>query len=199
MLRFPQTMPRLQLKYGLLTYSQCGDLDGWKVSDLLSDLGAECIVGREHHTDGGIHLHAFFMFEPRLRTSNHRIFDVDGVHPNLRVGYSNPATGYDYAIKDGDVVAGGLERPGESDVQNDSKWARIVAAEDQDEFWSLVRSLDPRALCINFTSLSAYANHRYAPERVEYRTPDGMEFDTSDVPDLAEWVDTELTNRGRGR
>lgn len=190
---------RIQLKYGLLTYSQCGTLDPWAVSDHLSELGAECIVGREHHANGGIHLHAFFMFEPRLRTSNPRIFDVDGHHPNICPGYSNPADGWDYATKDGDVVAGGLARPEDDHVQNDSKWARIVSASDQDEFWELVRSLDPRALCINFTSLSAYANHRYAPERVEYRTPDGMGFDVSGVPEIVEWVANELGVRSNGR
>lgn len=190
---------RFQAKYGLLTYPQCGTLDPFHVVEHLSNLGAECIVGREHHSDGGNHLHAFFMFESKFRSSNVRVFDVDGHHPNVSRGYSNPADGYDYAIKDGDVVAGGLERPSESSVQNDSKWARIVAAEDEDEFWSLVRELDPRALCINFTSLRAYAGHRYAPTRDEYRSPTNIRFDTTQYPQLHAWVETELGEQPNSR
>jgi len=185
---------RFQAKYGLLTYAQCGDLDPWDVVGHLSSLGAECIVGRERHSDGGVHLHAFFMFESRYRTSNARVFDVGGCHPNVSRGYSNPADGYDYAIKDGDVVAGGLDRPGEHHAAKSSHWSQIVEATDEDEFWALVRELDPRALCVSFTSLRAYASHRFAPERAPYRTPDGVSFCTGDYPSLDEWVEANLRN-----
>lgn len=185
---------RFQAKYGLLTYAQCGDLDAWDVVGHLSSLGAECIVGRECHRDGGIHLHAFFMFEHKFRSSNPRVFDVGGYHPNVSRGYSNPADGYDYAIKDGEVVAGGLDRPGEHHVQKSSNWAQIVEAQDEDEFWALVRELDPRALCVSFTSLRAYASHRYAPERTPYGTPDGVSFCTDEYPELSQWVEDYITN-----
>lgn len=191
----PPHMPfRFQAKYGLLTYAQCGDLDPFHVVEHLSSLGAECIVGRECHSNGGVHLHAFFMFESKFRSSNERVFDVDNCHPNISRGYSNPADGYDYAIKDGDVVAGGLDRPGEHSVQKSSNWSQIVEAENEDEFWALVRELDPRALCVSFTSLRAYASHRYAPERAPYRSPDGIRFCTEQYPELDEWVETSLTN-----
>ena len=36
-------------RYALLTYAQCGDLDGWQVSDHFTELRAECIVAREAH------------------------------------------------------------------------------------------------------------------------------------------------------
>ena len=107
---------RFQAKYGLLTYAQCGDLDPFAVVTRLSELGAECIVGREIHEDGGIHLHAFFSFEKKRNLKNERIFDVEGVHPNIQASYGTPEKGYDYAIKDGDVVGGGLERPSGEDT-----------------------------------------------------------------------------------
>ena len=190
---------RFQAKYGLLTYAQCGALDPFHVVEHLGKLGAECIVGRESHGDGGVHLHAFFMFESKFRSSDPRVFDVDGCHPNVSRGYSNPADGYDYATKDGDVVAGGLDRPGEHNVQKHSVWATIVSAETEDEFWALVRELDPRALCVSFTSLRAYAGHRYAPARVAYRTPDGIRFDTGQYPELHDWVETNLVNKPDSR
>ena len=39
-------------RYALLTYAQCGDLCPFTIVDLLSTMGAECIIGREHHQDG---------------------------------------------------------------------------------------------------------------------------------------------------
>lgn len=190
---------RFQAKYGLLTYAQCGDLDPWRVVGHLGGLGAECIVGRESHSDGGVHLHAFFMFDTKFRSSNQRVFDVDGCHPNISRGYSNPSDGYDYAIKDGEVVAGGLDRPEQPDVQKHSNWASIVQAQDQDEFWTLVRELEPRALCTNYTSLRAYAQDRYRPTRTEYSTPNGVGFDTSEYPLLSEWVVANIENKPTGR
>ena len=56
---------RVQTRYVLLTYSQCGDLDPWVVHDLIVGYPAECIIGREDHADGGTHLHAFVDFGRR--------------------------------------------------------------------------------------------------------------------------------------
>nr|QJB18714.1 MAG: replication-associated protein [Genomoviridae sp.] len=185
---------RFQAKYGLLTYPQCGDLDPWHIVDMLGDLGAECIVGRENHVDGGVHLHAFFMFERKFESRNVRVFDVDGCHPNVVPGYSTPHKGWTYATKDGDIVAGGLECPGvREEVSGASaKWARILLSESRDEFFEAVARLDPRALCINFGSLRAYADWRYRPTRDPYSTPDGLSFDTSEFPELDQWVQRTL-------
>lgn len=57
-------------KYGLFTYAQCGDLDPFDVVCLFSELGAECIIGREEHQDGGTHLHAFAAWE---KSSDHAV------------------------------------------------------------------------------------------------------------------------------
>lgn len=185
---------RFDAKYGLLTYPQCGDLDAWAIVDMLGDLGAECIVGREDHVDGGVHLHAFFMFERKFSSRNVRVFDVDGRHPNVVRGYSTPEKGYDYATKDGDIVAGGLERPGVREKVSGAseKWARILLSESRDEFFETVAQLDPRALCINFGSLRAYADWRYRPTRDPYVTPGGISFDTSGFPELEQWVRESL-------
>ena len=97
-------------RYALLTYSQCGDLDGWEVSNHFTKLRAECIVAREAHADGGIHLHAFVDFGPgrKFRSRRSDVFDVGGFHPNISPTHSTPQSGFDYACKDGDIVAGDL-------------------------------------------------------------------------------------------
>jgi len=185
---------RFAAKYGLLTYPQIGDRDSdrlaWEINDLLGNLGAECIIGREYHRDGGIHLHAFFMFERKFESRNVRIFDVDGLHPNIVRGYSTPEKGATYATKDGDVVAGGLDIDGlRVEVsQPRNVWAEIILAVDRDEFFEACARLAPRALCCSYTQLRCYADWRYRDDPVPYATPSGLSFDTSGTPELAGWV-----------
>ena len=99
-----QTPLFFDAKYGLLTYAQCGSLDPKRVAEHIEHLGGQCIIGRESHADGGLHLHAFFMFERKFRTRACRVFDVDGRHPNVVRGYGSPEKGYDYATKDGAIL-----------------------------------------------------------------------------------------------
>lgn len=180
---------QLKARYVLLTYSQCGDLDPFQVVNLLADLGAECIVGREAHADEGTHLHAFVDFGKPYRTRNERQFDVAGYHPNVLPFGRTPEKGWDYATKDGDVVGGGLERPDRGSVSKTSiDWSRIADAGCVDEFWSLVRELAPRALLTNFTSLRAYSEWHYRPERTPYESPRDITFDLEGVPEVLEWV-----------
>lgn len=191
---------RFAAKYGLLTYSALG-LDGDYVADLaiqivgaLGALGAECIIGRENHLDGGFHLHAFFMFERKFESRNVRIFDVDGHHPNIVRGYSSPDAGCKYAIKEGDVVGGGLDPDSlRAPVGSDGGvWSTICMAETRDEFFEACARLAPRALCCSFTSLSCYADWKYRPVHEPYRSPEGLQFDTSGFPECAEWVQRDL-------
>nr|QVW56552.2 MAG: replication-associated protein [Gemygorvirus] len=187
-------------RYALITYAQCGELDPWVVSDFLSQVPAECIIGRELHADGGVHLHAFVDFGERFFTSDPRRFDVDGRHPNIQPCGRTPGKMYDYAIKDGDVVAGGLERPGAEDVAGaGSVWDRIVDAETADEFWELVRALAPRVLLSNFNSLRSYVEWKYKPVVAEYFTPPGIVFDLSGVEELGEFVRESMSGNVIGR
>lgn len=183
---------RFQAKYGLLTYSQCGDLDPFSIVDMLGDHGAECIVGREGHTDGGIHLHAFFMFERKFSSRDVRVFDVDGQHPNVRSGWSTPEKGWDYATKYGDVVAGGLERPGNRVSASSSVWATILLSEDRESFFETCERLAPGTLLRNFTSLRCYADWRYRPEPEPYIHPPIISFETAGFPELDQWVQQNL-------
>ena len=99
---------RFQARYALLTYAQCGELDPFRVVEHLGSLRAECIIGRESHVTGGLHLHAFVGWERKFSTRDCRAFDVDGHHPNIVASYGTPESGWDYACKEGDIVAGGL-------------------------------------------------------------------------------------------
>lgn len=186
---------RFQAKYGLLTYAQCGELDPFLVVNHLGSLGAECIVGRENHVSGGLHLHCFFMFSRKFSTRNCRAFDVGGFHPNIVAGYGTPEAGFDYATKDGDICGGGLERPSGDEPglpKSRGVWADIILAETRDEFFELCKDLDPRSLCVNFNSLRAYADWRYRLVPTAYTHPAGIELRTDSMPDLDRWAHANL-------
>lgn len=197
-------MSFISARYALLTYAQCGDLDPFAIVDHLSALGAECIIGRESHADSGTHLHAFVDFGRKFRSRRSDIFDVNGFHPNLSSSYRNPAGGYDYAIKDGDVVAGGLERPPTTErPEKQNNWHEIIMAETREEFFESARRLDPRALVTSFSQLEKYADWRYRVDPEQYRHNPEHHFDTGRYPELDEWagkyVDWDASVSGESR
>lgn len=178
-------------RFFLVTYPQCGDLDPWRVVERFSSLGAECIIGREYHEDGGLHLHVFADFGRKFRSRKADLLTVDGRNANIVPSKGTPEKGYDYAIKDGDVVAGGLGRPepsGVGDGKAFDKWSRITQAEDRDEFWSLCHELDPKAAACSFNALSKYADWRFAEVPAEYESPGGFDFVPGDVDGRDDWL-----------
>ena len=182
-------------RYALLTYSQCGDLDGWEVSNHFTKLGAECIVAREAHVDGGIHLHAFVDFGPECKFRSRRsdVFDVGGFHPNISPTHTTPQSGFDYACKDGDIVAGGLARPESSDrVRGSDPWPDIVACGTRDEFYSALMALAPRSLCTSFPALEKYADWRYRIDPEPYRHDPVIRFNLDPFPELSQWTEEFL-------
>ena len=182
-------------RYALLTYAQCGNLDEWAVSDHMSALGAECIIGREDHADGGTHLHVFLDFGKKKQSRRPNFFDVGGHHPNITPSRGRPELGYDYAIKDGNVVAGGLARPGGGGLPEVAdKWREIVSAESRDEFFDLLRQLDPKTLVTRWTELNKYADAAYAPIPEPYVGSDGKQFELGMVPELARWGEQLVAN-----
>lgn len=180
-------------RYVLLTYAQCGDLDPFGVMDHISGLAGECIVGREHHEDGGFHLHVFIDFGRKFRSRRVDVFDVVGKHPNVVPSYGTPEKGYDYAIKDGDVQCGGLGRPtpptrGNLDGETDSLWARITEAKTRDEFWELVHQYDPRAAVTSFPAISKYADWKFAYHAPEYESPTNAIYTSGEDDGRDDWV-----------
>lgn len=176
-------------RYFLVTYPQCGDLSEWSVLDHFTTLGAECIIARELHVDEGLHFHVFADFGRKFRSRKTDVFDVDGHHPNIQPSKGTPGQGYDYAIKDGDVVAGGLERPNgtSSGGKTFETWNTIAGANSKEEFFALCEELDPKSLCCSFGQLQKYADWRYAEKPAEYATPRGFQF-VGGIDGRDEWV-----------
>lgn len=180
-------------RYALFTYAQCGELDPFAVVNHFSELRAECIIGRENHATEGVHLHTFVDFNRKFHSGNPRFADVEGRHPNVQPCGRTPEKMYDYAIKDGDVVAGGLERPSGGRLSGPSDpWAEIIMAESRDEFFELCTKLAPRALACSFNSLQSYADWKYRPEPTPYVHPEGLHFNHDIMGALDDWVSENL-------
>ncbi len=182
----------------LLTYAHVEghdgkpELDPFRIVELLGAKGAECIVAREVYPNGeGFHFHVFCSFERNFRSRKTDVFDVDGYHPNIEPSRKNAAGGFDYATKDGDIVAGGLDRPSRTRGRTGTTgatatWGEITAAETADEFWRLCEELDPKSMVCNFPALSKFAEWRFRPIPVPYSSPDGV-FDTTNYPVIEQW------------
>lgn len=180
-------------RYGLFTYAQSAGLDYWSVLERFSELGAECIIGRELHEDGGTHYHVFADFERRFRTRKPDYFDVEGYHPNVSPSKGKPDEGFDYAVKDGDVVAGGLVRPDRitrrsGASETDTKWGEITSAENRDEFWRLVHELDPKSLVVHFPAIQKYCDWKFTPKPVVYESPVNITFLRGEIDGRDDWL-----------
>lgn len=185
-------------RYVLFTYAQAGpDFDYWAVVDLFAELRAECIIGREPHADGGIHFHVFVDFGRLFSSRKTDLFDVGGKHPNILPVFKTPAASYDYAIKEGDVVAGGLERPGrDCDYDVDDFWAEAAHSHSGEEFLHFLDQVAPRVLITGFNSINAYKNWKWAVAPTVYTTPSGIDFDTGHAVVLSEWLQQAVLSSG---
>lgn len=182
----------INAKYVLLTYAQCGTLDGFAVMDRISSLGGECIVAREQHADGGVHLHVFVDFGRKFRSRKTDVFDVDNRHPNIVPSRGTPEKGYDYATKDGDVICGGLLRgdlvSGDRNGSSRDIWSQITGAENREQFWELCLQLDPKSCATAFTQLSKFVDWHYRVEVEEYSNPAGFTFKSGRFDGRDDWL-----------
>lgn len=156
-------------------------------------------MARENHEDGGVHLHVFCDFGRKFRSRKADVFDVDGVHPNIEPSRGTPEKGYDYAIKDGDVLCGGLERPAASRGGNGkthSIWSEITNATSIGQFWDLVHALDPKAAACNFGQLTKYADWKFAVDPPTYESPAGIEFVGGELDGRDDWLLQSGIGRG---
>lgn len=190
---------RFAARYGLLTFAQSPNLDPFRIVDILARLGAECIVGKELHTDGGTHYHAFFMFDRKFQSRNARIFDVDGHHPNILRGRRSPEQMYDYATKDGDVVAGGLQRPSEpvfTASDSDDFWRCVFDAETREETFRVAKEVSVSLLGRYFFQVRAIAEGKAVQSPLDYVSPPELAWELGPYPELTDWCETHLGRRG---
>lgn len=202
----PQPFCLKSAKYCLLTYPQVPEQEDETFADAARELftseriAALYVIGRELHADGGVHFHCFLDFGRQFSSRDTRIFDIRGQHPNiLRVGRT-PRRSYDYAIKDGDIrgqsegYLGPPDTPRREQGERSSDWATIVSAETRDDFFELVRSLQPRALACSFVSLARYADWRFRPTPTPYQHPEDWSFRLDRYQVLLDWAEENINS-----
>lgn len=91
---------RLNVTHCLLTYPQ-STLNKEELAHFLFDKQQvkAVKVAQEQHEDGGIHFHAYVVFQKRTQFNPATFFDFNGEHPNIksvkqRVGYARPVVEY---------------------------------------------------------------------------------------------------------
>lgn len=189
----------LNARYFLVTFPQSDGLDEWAVNDHFGSLGAECIVAREMHADGGTHLHVFCDFGRKFRSRRADIFDVDGFHPNIERSKRNPRKGAEYACKDGEIVAGGLDVPGLATSllpAAQDPGSTLVCAESQREFFELAEDICPWDLITRFGSMHAYAKWKWPELGEPYESPAGFTIADGAFPDLVSWRTGAMEHAG---
>lgn len=134
----------------------------------------------------------FVDFGRKFRSRSASVFDVEGRHPNVSPSRGTPEKGYDYAIKDGDVIAGGLERPkprGGMHIGADNVTNLAHLCEDATEFLELCDEVGRGDLIKNFNNKIAYARWRYKSELPKYDAPQGTGGFCELDPGRAEWLE----------
>lgn len=182
-----------------LTYSQATAIDVSAIQAHLDSLGADHhVVGHEHHADGASHYHAIVHFGELVKWRDARVFDVDGIHPNVDFGKAKGSVGriYAYVTKDGNWYAS-TEESGEffADLADEGSakrsrneiWTEILDEPTANGFWSAVRRLAPYEYATRFTALSDYVAHHYTRE--PYVAPDVTWAPSEEFDNLSGWVD----------
>jgi len=182
-----------------LTYSQATTIDVSDIQAALDTLGSDHhVVGHEHHADGADHYHAIAHFGDVHKWRDARVFDVNGVHPNVDFGKNKGSVGriLAYVCKDGDYYYSGDEcedffaelstESATKQTRNDI-WTEILNEPTSNGFWSAVRRLAPYDYATRFTALTDYVAHHYSRE--PYVAPDVTWAPSDVMNDMNDWVD----------
>ncbi|EGO20879.1 hypothetical protein SERLADRAFT_441268 [Serpula lacrymans var. lacrymans S7.9] len=193
----------------LLTYSQIGDRPNQALSDAIARLSpqpAEWAAVREHHQDGGSHWHVIVKFDVPIRSRNPAFFDVDGIHPNVKMLASAKSVrdAWTYLQKEeGADHFGPWQGPeavldaegGMGKAKKDEKWGHIIASSSRDEYEERVQTFGPYDWVVNHDKIINYADKHWPVEPEQYVS----EF--TEFPHLTEemrdWVTNEMPKRDR--
>lgn len=179
---------RFHAKKLFVTYPQSGELSKERVDEFFSGLGAvhRC-VGRERHSDGGFHIHAYIEWTDKFDTKNERAFDIDGNHPNIQPSRNSNAC-KTYVKKDGDYI----ETTG--DAGKPARYADLIGTTTREAFWELARTTYPRDYVLYHDKLSQFCDFHFGGNTTTY-VPRWERFNIPD--ELKGWVETELGNDDR--
>ncbi len=197
--RSPLTMPfQFDNKKVFLTYSQVGERSLDDVFNHLRRLREPeqpryLVVARERHGDGGFHFHAVIDFGKRFRSRDARVFDFDGIHPNISAirttrEYDNKVT---YTKKDGEFKELGTHEQAESRGHKQQHWIDLIdGSENRDDFMAKAKTVAPRDFILQNDKFEAFAAKYYnnVATYVSEYTPEDFEYTPTAAKDWVEEV-----------
>nr|WIW72185.1 MAG: replicase protein [Cressdnaviricota sp.] len=148
-----------------------------------------CRLGRERHSDGGIHYHIYLGFDKIVTVNSATAFDYFGAHGNIKSIRRTPHKVFDYVGKDGDIRLEHGEPPADArscDGDNSNKWADIISCDTKESFLSAVRQQAPRDWLLSNQRIIEYANFYYPDEKPEYEAPP-ITVERERYPEISEW------------
>lgn len=176
---------RLNARKVFLTYPQSGDVSHSSLQAFLLGHGS-CYSCKEQHQDGTPHIHAFLDFGRKRDIRDERIFDFEGLHPNIQP-VRDPGAVIKYIEKNGDVLG---DRP-ESSAKNQKMQLTALIGESttRAEFVDGFARICPRDYILYSERIEEFASKRFAVEAPvilrkvnEFRVPN----------ELTEWVSRNL-------
>lgn len=181
---------RINAQQVFLTYPKCE----LKPEELLNELNAvravkEYVIGREQHQDGTHHLHAYIFFVNKLNSTNERVLDVLGYHPNVQSARNKKAV-ISYVKKGGDYISS--ESMEGSTLVMKRSWGDILTTcKSGPEFLDAVKAEYPRDYCLNYKRLKEMADHEW-PEPIHLYQPTNLQFNPTE--EMMDWSTQNLTN-----
>lgn len=184
----------LRAKYILLTYSQVDeDVFRWQqVRNIIHEFGGRCRIGRELHSNGGVHFHAFCIKDARFVTRNARKFDVEGFHPNIERINGTPEKVWKYVAKDGNLVHDDIPEPplGRSkQAKADNVWTTAYeTAVNSEDFINQVLKGDTRRAACAFNGVFGTATWLYPKIPFsDYTPPSNLSYEFGGYPEIPAW------------
>lgn len=195
---------RFDCKKVFLTYSQVGERTLDSIYDHLATLTTGngdpvpidyLVVSRERHLDGGYHFHAVIVFGERFQSRNQRVFDFDGIHPNIGSirGNGNLANKVTYTKKDGEFKELGDDPSSTAGRHKQQHWIDLIdESTDAADFMAKAKNVAPRDFVIQNDKFEAFA-HKYYNNVSTYVSEYDPEEDFPNVPvEATNWVDEVL-------
>lgn len=148
-----------------------------------------CRLGRERHSDAGIHYHIYLGFDKIVTINSSTAFDYFGAHGNIKSVRRTPNKVFDYVGKDGDIRLEHGEPPADARSRgedNSNKWSDIISRDTKEEFLSAFRQQAPRDWLLSNQRILEYANLYYPEEKPEYEAPP-ITVERERYPEISEW------------
>lgn len=129
---------------------------------------------RERHEDDGVHVHCYVSFDTAVRIQSQFRLDFGGSHPNIRSVSRGHRRTFDYAGKDGDIIAefGQPPPPLSNGADKDGGvWAEALCRQNKTDFYDVLRRGAPKHYILYHQQISSFADKHFEQCEEEYRSP----------------------------